>query len=182
MADSSLPAEVPFEQCRGGHWPRGNAREIPDEVPLTSAQIREMEAQSERGRSAMIWRSAQERMTPMEMIAAGKVTVLAPDDSLAWNEGRQIPAGGGEAPIPPSAQERNSQAFVEGFLGLRPGSLGLPHGALGIPDASGYLDDAEVVDAEPDDEAAEDWKGVELDSGHYDDIVDGEIVEDEELS
>ena len=70
----------------------GQQREIPDEEPLSAAELGRMDVQRARSQAALISRAASQGMTPMELFASGQVTAHEPDDRLAFDKSRQLPA------------------------------------------------------------------------------------------
>jgi hypothetical protein len=71
-----------------------------------------MDDQRIRGQSALISRAASQGMTPMELLASGQVTVHMPDDALAFDKSRQLPAPDEQPAI---SEEESPQPWSTGI-------------------------------------------------------------------
>jgi hypothetical protein len=93
-------------------WRKGEQIELPDDEPLSAEDLADMEYQRNRSQSALINRAAAQGMTPMELFASGQVTAHAPDDALAFDKSRQLPAAEERQAISEDVEESDVTLFI----------------------------------------------------------------------
>lgn len=161
--------------------------EVPDEFPLSEAEMRRMDHERDFSRAELVHRSAMARKTPAEMFASGEARLTPPCSQLPpgqstsertreWVEknGAQHVAEGflgyyGMRPAPriprPQSDAEDALRYVWGS-GVRPEALANRQ----INTGPTYADDDEVVEAEIMDDG--DWADPEQDDAEDAEIVD----------
>lgn len=81
--------------------------EVEDDEPLDEIEMNRLESQRALSQAALISRAAHRGMTPMELFATGEVSVQVPNDRLAYDKSRQLPA--------PELKEELVEEVPEGY-------------------------------------------------------------------